>query len=141
MNVGESLSVQITSDASNASTTLQSAGLPFNVGANESYHFQYILTCTSTNLAGFEHKLNAPGCSGTYVNVSSTSASMGSNLSVNTQYGKQGTFQDTHANIISGDLVNSGGATTCDLEFAQNTSNVTATKIKAGSSVVYTRTA
>ncbi len=146
MNVGESNAVGITSDVPATNTTLVSAGLSFAVGAGESYHFLYTLSCTSTNLAGFEFNLVAPNCSGNFINTSSTSASVGVNgtttgLSPNTQYGKQGTFQETHSNTISGIITNGGGATTCDLQFAQNTTNGTPSKVKGGSSVLYTRIA
>lgn len=141
MNVGESLSVNLANDVPSSKTTLISAGLPFPVGAGESYHFIYTLSCTATNLAGFDHKINAPNCNGNYINTSSTSASMGSGLAVNSREGKVGTFQDTTSNTISGDFVNTGGATTCDLMFAQNTTNAIPSKVKKGSSVLYTRTA
>ncbi len=146
MNVGESLSVYLANDVSASNTTLISAGLSFAIGAGESYHFVYTLSCASTNLAGFDHKVNAPNCTGAYINTSSTSASIGVNgnttgLAVNTRYGKIGSFQETHSNTISGDLVNTGGATTCDLQFAKNTATGVSTVVKGGSSVLYTRTA
>lgn len=146
MNVGESSAKGISNDIPATGVTLVSAGMPFDVGAGESYHFLYTLSNTSTNLAGFDHCIVAPGCTGSYINTSSTSASIGDNagttgLAVNTRYGKTGNFNDTHSNTISGILVNGGAATTCDLQFAKHAAVGVDTVTNGGSSVLYTRIA
>lgn len=141
MNIGESSAVTLGSDITNGTTTLASSGLSFAIGANESYSFRYTTSQVAVGTTGFDFKINAPGCTGTYINTSSSSASVGGGLSINTKYGKAGTFVETANVNYSGEVVNGGGATTCDLEFAQNTSNATANRIKGGSTVVFTRIA
>ncbi len=136
-----SVTIRKTADESvTSSTTLQNDDqLTFSIGANETYIYHIIMNATMASAGSIKYTVTAPSgatCSTSSFGIDSTGSGgelLNAGCGTSGFYGGTGT---TSYETIDGTVTTGATPGTVTLQWAQNSSNGTATVVKAGSQLV-----